>query len=1382
MRSLFPKTQHLFCALFLVGTFAASVHAEESQVDNDCVTSGEGASCTSNSQCENNPYAKICVNESCAISCVNDESNPADPSSMPTLCSAGESCVEAEIPTGVTFYCQKSKFSMDLNLLDQCIRHFIDGTAPNLTTQNACALESNLNKLLDQNNDQYFNIFDLDLCVRGFLNAPGCTDEEDCISQGELYCNADDDCGIGLHCNTDLNKCTRECGMVSTREGNNVSSLDRECGGTLKVCDYSVGKCVEASLEGSTCQVNRDCPVGAYCFLGECSRKCYRSVDCPDASWYCNLTNQCRPIPSPEADEEGFDPMEHTVSFGMKSFKLDPIQNEAKIPMVIMNVQTKKQVFANPNAVFGYRLEMTYGRKQDTKCSRPTDEWSNDDIEDCLIDADEEFVTMLNPFGTIYGVGTPTLDLRLNDVAMENLTPGDYVATLRAIFNNGSQDVATFGFTKTTMSGDYSGKLSLYMDDQDSYLGNTNVSLHLQVDEEQVMAWNVLKEQNNLDVDGDDETAQLGFVDTTSGMLVTGYIEGNDTMVFNNPQAAHKGDNRIPVKGIYSADLNQLRLLAVIDMAADHCKSDADECGSSAEPDKELRAENFFGRKIRRVIQMIGPFDATSRVYRGLFRETISGLVPYDLTLEGGFIIEQKKSEKAPLDASDPLIPASNAQRVSFPDFAALNTAVGDEITNYCGDYTSEQANFANATAFEAYLKTVDGESSNNKIFTDMQRFDQTVTQALGALDGAQEGMLTINDFLQGSVFLCSEDSSENCIDEESVRCGLALHRKAILNNYVDTSVLGGEGGAEHELFCSPLTPVDDCDRSGDDFAGLVMLQEHNRFYKELAYAQSYQAGNDLSEAFFVMYRNQMNTLDTPFTFKEEKLFKAWSRYGQLRHQIFSPLSGSVAFNFPMGQFSQRGRNWVQQMHGINSDRIEALLEIIDLKRRIFMNSDEQDFVFIQHLMHGEYLAQVYLMALQRDWEGDQFAYAGQGPVMLEKGQMLLNRVNASKNPLGIYPGQVFFENSNLGLSNWENYRDQIGTEVSGGALTDAIAAVNNAVNEMQAALGGESNFTTSILNQRQQYENTIVSMCGPDAAQPSCQQPDTPEDVALELSCTGEGCLTEYECTDDACDSVAKAFATAVEGDDDATSCRLGSGEHEIPCVVGDCLDNGVEVRKCERGQLGGLLQEKAQLELNRKNVFRKMNALFRQIAGQSDMIAQTESGNQEMMSFLAENRTSMLTASLGILAAETIFSSIQYAAEGADCLVIVGFSVGTDCAGSIAGAVAKTAALTIKTAVVGGLQEVKSHLAYVKEIELTEASQQKELRNMRMTLDNLMTGVENYIAEYEMLVQQIYNLDMRIQDTQFQATEATRHYSEQVGNIVDTLIGGQSNQTLIA
>ena len=57
---------------------------------------------------------------------------------------------------------------------------------------------------------------------------------------------------------------------------------------------------------------------------------------------------------------------------------------------------------------------------------------------------------------------------------------------------------------------------------------------------------------------------------------------------------------------------------------------------------------------------------------------------------------------------------------------------------------------------------------------------------------------------------------------------------------------------------------------------------------------------------------------------------------------------------------------------------------------------------------------------------------------------------------------------------------------------------------------------------------------------------------------------------------------------------------------------------------------------------------------------------------------------------------------AEGIDCLIVVGLATGTDCAGSAAAAGIRAAALTAKTLVVGGLQEVKSHLAYVKEVEL--------------------------------------------------------------------------------
>ena len=141
------KQKHfgVFLGVLFWCALSPSAHGEESQVDNQCTTWGEGIACTSNANCESYAYAKICVDEACAIPCVNTESDPADPTAMPTLCSAGETCVEAETPTGITFHCQKSKFSMDLNLLDQCIRHFLEGTEPNLTSEYDCALEDNLN-------------------------------------------------------------------------------------------------------------------------------------------------------------------------------------------------------------------------------------------------------------------------------------------------------------------------------------------------------------------------------------------------------------------------------------------------------------------------------------------------------------------------------------------------------------------------------------------------------------------------------------------------------------------------------------------------------------------------------------------------------------------------------------------------------------------------------------------------------------------------------------------------------------------------------------------------------------------------------------------------------------------------------------------------------------------------------------------------------------------------------------------------------------------------------------------------------------------------------------------------------------------------------------
>ena len=76
---------------------------------------------------------------------------------------------------------------------------------------------------------------------------------------------------------------------------------------------------------------------------------------------------------------------------------------------------------------------------------------------------------------------------------------------------------------------------------------------------------------------------------------------------------------------------------------------------------------------------------------------------------------------------------------------------------------------------------------------------------------------------------------------------------------------------------------------------------------------------------------------------------------------------------WPMGVFKTRGRSWLNQMHAVSAQRLDALADLIDLKRRLWANVNSQDFTFVQHLMHEEYLTQLFLMHLQKEWEGDQF-------------------------------------------------------------------------------------------------------------------------------------------------------------------------------------------------------------------------------------------------------------------------------------------------------------------------------------------------------------------------------------------------------------------------
>ena len=287
-RMLTPRFAFAGAAMLLVLLVASVGYALATEptfsTENTCVEGGEA--CTGDESCSENSFATACVSSKCEIPCEAQDDQGNTIQSL-EACALGERCVA----DGTRFTCQPHAFRVDLNLLDLCIKHYLDKTSP-VFTANECSLERNLNLLLDQNNDKEFDLFDVDLCVLAFLEQQGC--KEDPSTSDQVYqdgaledaacCKTDSDCDPGTYCDENLNICQRDCGFVASREVS-VEPFELECFRALTTCDYSRGRCATIDVTELTCEVDSDCLPGSYCLLGTCTPNCYRSLDCPDSGW-----------------------------------------------------------------------------------------------------------------------------------------------------------------------------------------------------------------------------------------------------------------------------------------------------------------------------------------------------------------------------------------------------------------------------------------------------------------------------------------------------------------------------------------------------------------------------------------------------------------------------------------------------------------------------------------------------------------------------------------------------------------------------------------------------------------------------------------------------------------------------------------------------------------------------------------------------------------------------------------------------------------------------------------------------------------------------------------------------------------------------------------
>lgn len=1360
-----------------------------------CQAGGAGTFCRSTADCSGNGLATVCVDSQCAIPCQAQSGDR-----QPTSCALGETCVLGETAAEPVWFCKASAFAMDLNLLDSCIGTFLGGGQPDLTSGNVCSMTRNLNRMLDQDGNSLFNIFDVEQCVRSYLGQEACTASS--CSEGAVFCSDDKECGRGLYCNQSLRRCERECGLVASRESQAAAALERKCSRALTVCDYDHGRCVaQADLAGTTCQVDNECPAGAVCSMGTCAPKCQRSTDCPDSTWYCSTSNRCMPRPT-AAQNSGyiFDPQAYSVVAGSKNVTLSAIDSEASVPLLIMDMVSKKQVVANPAVVFGYRLEVRYGSKQDEKCLAAN--VAPGDINDCVIAADEQFVNVLSPFGVVTAMGAPAVQLSLNARAAEKLTPGLYMATVSAYFSNGGQDSVTVAYRKASPSGLYAGRLSIYNGGAENLLGNTDVSMRLFVDRGVRKRWDSMLAEQGLSPEGD-------IQDVTEGYFVVGYIDGNDSMVFDQPAARSKAENLIPVRGLYSPTIGRMRLIGAVDIPADFCRTDLGDCtGTGAAGD--VRVTNPFGRLIRRVFHFVGPFEERAQRFHGLYREVIHGLVPEARTLEGGFQLSQSKSDESPIcdsgsGASCKHLPIYSSAPTSaeFPSQVEVLALVESEVNSYCAaaEMSALASGLRDRGAMKRYLAGLceqeGGEScerySSSRMLNQMVRLDGRVQAAVDSMKaGTGESALTLNDYLRGKVVLCEEGKKgqTDCIDSAAARCAMAIHRRALLGGEVGLGLApryqAGSGGGvplKEALFCGEgdrSVVGESCRLNGAKYPITVALQEHNRFYKQLTQATRFRAANDQSDALIAMYRAGSDQLERTqvLSYKQMKLKSALGNFGAMATEMFSPVSASLLFQWPMSRF-EGGSTWLKEFHSVLNDRLQVMTSLIDLKRRVLVNSGDSDFAFVQHLMHMEYLSQAYLMLLQQNWEGAEFRYQGQGRAALDQGQAIVSRVTGDKNPLGLHPQQIYFENGNIATSNWKNYRAQISGGASGpGLLAEVKSSIDLAVQNMRASLRDEAAFLDQLQASRQQYLQTIDSLCGaPEevTAQSAGCEVATPKEREVAMACVpGEsGCAAAFRCDDAACSSVKKMFDAATGDAMRGSACDLSVKPVYLATSSGP--------RVCMRGQMGDLLRQREQFLLQRRQIQRQVGDLMRQAERQAQYIKQTQAANAELKSFVASNARAVAKVDQDLQDAQTIYDMANIAADAVTCMIMIGLANGTDCPQKAITAFLKGEATLIKSHFDFLMVQSKATLALEKEQKLRKAAEDDALRRDRMALDNILTGVSNLVAQYETATSSLFSVNARIADTQYLAEQAVRRYGEQNGSIVQHLVGGMNGDVLL-
>ncbi len=220
---------------------------------------------------------------------------------------------------------------------------------------------------------------------------------------------------------------------------------------------------------------------------------------------------------------------------------------------------------------------------------------------------------------------------------------------------------------------------------------------------------------------------------------------------------------------------------------------------------------------------------------------------------------------------------------------------------------------------------------------------------------------------------------------------------------------------------------------------------------------------------------------------------------------------------------------------------------------------------------------------------------------------------------------------------------------------------------------------------------------------------------------------------------------------------------------------------RACVGGEVGALLAEQAEVDIERVAVLNRLQTLIRRMNAVYEFgnaVHQRHHSNQALA-------TGFNAVNLGLETAAEIMraagDSVEEAAEAPACLVIAGFSVGTNCPGKVASAIGKSTLIyTMKGGAVY-LDAARWALEIAIEHDDRDLEMDERDQEVYLELRLLARDMEELFEEYRVLTQAALSLTAILDDLRADVTRAIEKYDRKVSFAADHLVGRERGYVLL-